>query len=61
LVQRGEVPADFKPMPDIGAGVMEIWASRHAFVTKTRAIRNADIDLSKMRYAALLEARRDGQ
>ncbi|MSV35359.1 MAG: type II toxin-antitoxin system RelE/ParE family toxin [Bryobacterales bacterium] len=24
LVQRGETPADFKPMPDIGAGVMEI-------------------------------------
>ena len=24
LVQRGEVPADFKPMPDVGAGVMEI-------------------------------------
>jgi phage-related protein len=40
---------------------MEIWASRHAFVAKTRAIRKADIDLSKMRYAALLEARRDGQ
>lgn len=24
LVQRGEVPADFRPMPDIGPGVMEI-------------------------------------
>jgi phage-related protein/predicted XRE-type DNA-binding protein len=24
LVQRGETPADFKPMPDVGAGVMEI-------------------------------------
>jgi len=24
LVQRGEVPADFRPMPDIGSGVMEI-------------------------------------
>lgn len=24
LIRRGEVPADFKPMPDIGAGVMEI-------------------------------------
>ena len=24
LVQRGEAPADFKPMPDVGAGVMEI-------------------------------------
>jgi phage-related protein len=24
LVQRGEVPEDFKPMPDIGSGVMEI-------------------------------------
>jgi phage-related protein len=24
LVQRGEVPADFKPMPEVGSGVMEI-------------------------------------
>ena len=24
LVQRGEVPADFKPMPDVGLGAMEI-------------------------------------
>ena len=24
LVQRGEPPADFKPMPDVGSGVMEI-------------------------------------
>ncbi len=24
LVQRGEAPADFRPMPDVGAGVTEI-------------------------------------
>ena len=24
LVQRGEPPADFRPMPDVGSGVMEI-------------------------------------
>lgn len=24
LVQRGEMPADFRPMPDVGPGVMEI-------------------------------------
>jgi phage-related protein len=24
LVQRGDTPADFRPMPDVGAGVMEI-------------------------------------
>jgi phage-related protein len=24
LVQRGEAPADYRPMPDVGAGVMEI-------------------------------------
>lgn len=24
LVQRGEIPADFKAMPDVGSGVMEI-------------------------------------
>jgi phage-related protein len=24
LVQRGEAPADFRPMPDVGSGVMEI-------------------------------------
>jgi len=24
LVQRGETPTDFKPMPDVGLGVMEI-------------------------------------
>lgn len=24
LVQRGEAPTDFRPMPDVGAGVMEI-------------------------------------
>ena len=24
LVQRGDVPEDFKPMPDVGSGVMEI-------------------------------------
>ena len=23
-VQRGEMPADFRPMPDVGPGVMEI-------------------------------------
>lgn len=77
LIQRGETPADFKPMPDVGAGVMEIrlhgknefrvfYVARfeeavyvlHAFVKKTRATRKADIDLGKVRYAALLEARK---
>ena len=24
MVQRGEMPKDFKPMPDVGSGVMEI-------------------------------------
>jgi len=24
MVQRGESPADFRPMPDVGSGVMEI-------------------------------------
>jgi phage-related protein len=24
LVQRGEAPADFRPMPEVGSGVMEI-------------------------------------
>ena len=24
LVQRGEMPIDYKPMPDVGAGAMEI-------------------------------------
>ena len=24
LVQRGEMPTDFRPMPDVGSGVMEI-------------------------------------
>ena len=24
LVQRGDVPEDFRPMPDVGSGVMEI-------------------------------------
>ena len=24
LVQRGETPTDFRPMPDVGSGVMEI-------------------------------------
>ena len=24
LVQRGETPADFRPMPDVGSGVMEL-------------------------------------
>jgi phage-related protein len=24
LVRRGEAPADFRPMPDVGSGVMEI-------------------------------------
>lgn len=24
LVQRGEAPADFRPMPDVGSGAMEI-------------------------------------
>jgi phage-related protein len=24
LVQRGEAPADFRPMPDVGSGVVEI-------------------------------------
>lgn len=24
LIQRGDAPADFRPMPDVGSGVMEI-------------------------------------
>ena len=43
LVQRGETPADFKPMPDFGSGVMEI--RLHCFVKKTQVTRKADIDL----------------
>lgn len=77
LAQRGDTPADFKPMPEVGAGVMEIrlhgdnefrvfYVARfveavyvlHAFVKKSRTTRKADIDLGKMRYTAMLEARR---
>jgi phage-related protein len=29
LVQQGEAPADFKPMPDVGSGVMEIRIHSH--------------------------------
>jgi phage-related protein len=77
LVQRGEVPEDFKPMPDVGSGVMEIrvhgdnehrvfYVARyeetvyvlHCFVKKTQAIRKADLDLARKRYAALIEARK---
>ena len=29
LVQRGEAPEDFKPVPDVGSGVMEIRVHRH--------------------------------
>jgi phage-related protein len=77
LVQQGESPDDFKPMPDVGSGVMEIrlhggseyrvfYVARfaeavhvlHFFVKKTRTTRNADIDLGKQRYSALLESRK---
>jgi phage-related protein len=76
LVQRGEAPTDFKPMPDVGAGVMEIrihadseyrvfYVARfeeavyvlHAFVKKTQATRKADINMGKVRHAAMLRAR----
>ncbi len=79
LVQRGEPPPDFRPMPSVGSGVivMEIrlhgdnefrvfYVARfeeavyvlHAFVKKTQATRKADIDMGKIRYVAMLEARK---
>ena len=77
LVQRGEAPADFKPMPNVGSGAMEIRVHGdhefrvfdvarfaeavyvlHCFVKKTRTTRQADIDLGRQRYAALLAIRK---
>jgi phage-related protein len=77
LVQRGEVPEDFKPMPDVGSGVMELrihgdneyrvfYVARyeeavyvlHCFTKKTQATRNADLDLGRKRYVALLAKRK---
>jgi phage-related protein len=77
LVQGGETPTDFRPMPDVGSGVIEIrlhgaseyrvfYVARfeeavyvlHCFVKKTRATRQADIDLGKRRYRAMLEKRK---
>jgi phage-related protein len=77
LVQAGEAPTDFRPMPDVGAGVMEIrvhggseyrvfYVARfaeavyvlHCFVKKTRATRQADMDLGRHRYGLVLEKRK---
>jgi phage-related protein len=76
LVQAGEPPADFRPMPDVGPGTVEIRVHSgseyrvflvarfpeavyvlHAFVKKTRTTRQADLDLGRQRYRALLERR----
>ncbi|MCC6858724.1 MAG: type II toxin-antitoxin system RelE/ParE family toxin [Bryobacterales bacterium] len=76
-MQRGETATDFKPMPDVGPGAMEIRVHGenefrvfyvtqfeeavyvlHCFVKKTRTTRKADIELGKLRYAAVLELRR---
>jgi len=76
LVQRGDAPDDFRPMPDVGPGVMEIrlhgidehrvfYVARfqeaiyvlHYFVKKTRKTRDADLELGRRRYRALLQQR----
>lgn len=45
-VQRGEPPADFKPMPGVGSGVMEfrLHVGTHFFLKKTQATGKADLD-----------------
>jgi len=77
LVQAGETPSDFRPMPAVGSGVMEIWLHGateyrvfyvarfeeavyvlHCFVKKTRATREAEIELGRRRYRSALEMRK---
>jgi phage-related protein len=56
-VQRGEAPADFKAMPDVGSGVIEIRVhADNEF--RVFYVARFDEDLGKKRYAALLESRR---
>ncbi|MBK6999805.1 MAG: type II toxin-antitoxin system RelE/ParE family toxin [Rhodoferax sp.] len=55
-VQQGEQPDEFKPMPDIGAGVNEI-------IVDTadgwfRVITQSDKDVARRRYGAVLIGRR---
>ena len=73
LVQRGETPTDFKPMPGVvelrvhGENEFRVFYVAqfeeaeyvlHCFVKKTRATRRADIEMGKRRYAVMLELRR---
>jgi phage-related protein len=77
LVQAGEQPSDWKPMPSVGLGVNEIrvrvaGAHRviyvakfleavyvlHAFEKKSQKTARADIELARMRFRALVQARR---
>jgi phage-related protein len=79
-VQSGQNPDDFRPVPDVGPGTMEVrlhveneyrvfYVARfeeavyvlHCFVKKTRTSREADIDLGRRRYRAMLEYRKGGQ
>jgi phage-related protein len=53
-VQLGLMPADFKPMPAVGAGVYEVrikvGTQWHAFQKTTQKTALADIDLAARRY-----------
>lgn len=77
LVQSGDLPADFRPMPGVGPGTIEIrvragseyrvfYVARfaecvyvlHSFVKRTRTTRQADLDIGRQRYRAMLERRK---
>ena len=66
LVRDGEMPTDFRPMPDVGSGAVEIrllgiFAEAvyvlHCFDKKTQATRPGDLELGRRRFRALLEQR----
>src|SRR5437016_14088865 len=76
-VQGGQNPDDFRRMPEVGSGTMEIrlhaeneyrvfYVARfeeaifvlHCFVKKTRTTRQADIEMGRRRYRAMLEFRK---
>ena len=50
-VQRGLMPSDFKPMPQVGRGVYELRVHvLHAFQKKTQKTRKEDLDLAARRF-----------
>ena len=59
LIQNGLEPSDFKPMPNLGSGVMELRKrtadGAYSFQKKTQKTTPKDMATIKARYAALVK------